>query len=174
LFAAIISRTKMNQNPSNFRPSAAATGSQQYLDASIRMASPAKLRLMLIERAVEVSGILAAQWREGQRLGPNEHSLKLMELISELLSGVAGGSNDQENKLCLQVADLYVFLLQHLVAAETNSDAQSIDEIGLVLQAEAETWRSAVAQEAAGKPTHAPTGPQSTPQASTGGLNFSA
>ena len=45
----------MNQNPSNFRPNSNATGSQSYLDSSVRMASPAKIRLMLIERAIEIA-----------------------------------------------------------------------------------------------------------------------
>ena len=162
----------MNENPSNFRPSGSNSGSQQYMDSSIRTASPAKLRLMLLERSVEVARLLSADWSSGQSLGSNEHSLTLLELISELLSGVAGGSNESENKLCLQVADLYVFLLQHLVIAEGNSDAAAIDEIRLVLEAEAETWRTAVAQQS-GVPaaTSSAPGPSS---AVSGGLNFSA
>ena len=180
----------MNDNPSNFRPQTSATGSQQYMDADVRMASPAKLRLMLLERSVEVAGMLSALWRSGKSQGPNEHSLNLLELISELLSGVAGGSNDAENKLCLQVADLYVFLLQHLVVAQDNSDADSVDEIQLVLQAETETWRAAVALAASNQMAAvggnvtttlgnipAPsfitrTNDAGTPQ--SGGLNFSA
>ncbi len=174
----------MNDNPSNFRPQGSVDGSQQYLDASIRTASPAKMRLMLLERSVEVARMLAATWRSGESQGANEQSLQLMELISELLSGIAGGSNEAENKLCLQVADLYVFLLQHLVLAEQNSDSGAIDEMQIVLEAETETWRSVVAQELSAKAGGAsnspapvppmPSGQPSSAQPVSGGLNFSA
>lgn len=168
----------MNDNPSNFRPQGSNNGSQQYLDASIRTASPAKMRLMLLERSVEVSRMLSATWRSGEGQGANEQSLQLMELISELLSGVAGGSNETENKLCLQVADLYVFLLQHLVLAEEKSDFGAIDEMQIVLEAETETWRSVVAQEisakAGGSTSAAAPMASGTDQAVSGGLNFSA
>lgn len=175
----------MNDNPSNFRPNGSHSGSQQYMDASIRTASPAKLRLMLLERSVEVARLLSESWASGQKKGPNEHSLTLLELISELLSGVAGGSNDAENKLCLQVADLYVFLLQHLVLAEEESDASAIDEIRMVLEAEVETWRAAVAQQSSGQQSSGPAASAtavsatsasatSSSPAVSGGLNFSA
>ena len=176
----------MNDNPSNYRPQGSESGSQQYLDASIRTASPAKMRLMLLERSVEVARMLAATWRSGKSQGANELSLQMMELIGELLSGIAGGNNDSENKLCLQVADLYVFLLQQIVLAEQNSDAGAVEEIQLVLEVETETWRSVVAQElsakasgSAGVPAPASTmasqsGQENSAPAVGGGLNFSA
>lgn len=172
----------MNDNPSNFRPQGSASGSQQYLDANIRMASPAKMRLMLLERSVEVARMLSANWRSKESTGANELSLQLMELLGELLSGVAGGSNEAENKLCLQVADLYVFLLQHLVVAEQHSDFGAIDEMQIVLEAETETWRSVVAQELSARAGATIGGPAPVPamasgqagQPSSGGLNFSA
>ncbi|EMI54415.1 flagellar protein FliS [Rhodopirellula sallentina] len=128
-------------------PSPAGFGrrsSDTYLESMIATASPAKLRLMLIERSVEVARHLAGLWREspGKR-GTNEHSLKLFELLSELLSGVT----DDKVEVCRTVADMYVFLCQHLIAAEENGDATMIDEIRLVLETEAETWRMVCMQE---------------------------
>jgi flagellar protein FliS len=120
---------------------------QQYLEAAVRTASPARLRLMLIERAVEVARSLAVRWRSGHDLGTNELSLKLLDLFTELLSGVTGGASGAESQICRQVSDLYVFLTQHLVEAESNSCATSIDEIQIVLETEAETWRSVCYQE---------------------------
>lgn len=119
--------------------------SDTYLESAIASASPARLRMMLIEKGVEVARHLAGLWREtpGMR-GTNEHSLKLLELLSELLSGVT----DQEVEVCRTVADMYVFLCQHLITAEENGDATMIDEIRLVLETEAETWRMVCAQEA--------------------------
>ena len=120
---------------------------QQYLEAAVRTASPAKLRLMLIERAVEVAGSLVVRWRSGHDLGTNELSLKLLDILTELLSGVTGGASGAESQICRQVSDLYVFLTQHLVEAESKSCATSIDEIRIVLETEAETWRSVCARE---------------------------
>jgi len=48
--------------------------------------------------------------------------------------------------MCRTVADLYVFLCQHLIAAK-DGDASMIDEIPLVLETEAETWRMVVREQ---------------------------
>ena len=118
-----------------------AYGGETYLEATIATASPARLRLMLIERAVEISRLLSDQWRTetaaGQPTGANQRSLRLLEILSELLSGVT----DPSIPVCRTVSDLYVFLCQHLIAAEASSDASAIDEIRIVLETEAETWR---------------------------------
>lgn len=138
---------------------------ERYLDATVRTASPARLRLMVIERAIEIAGSLAETWRgpsaEG---GSNEQSLKLLELLNELLGGVTGESGEVGQK----VADLYVFLIQHLLAAEENGDAGAVDEIAVVLQAEAETWRMVCANANPASPSG-----QAAPPAS-GGLNLHA
>ncbi len=131
------------------------------------MASPARLRLMIIERAIEVAASLSRVWREGQQPGPNEHSLMLLELLGELLSGISGSKDPGERQLCNRVSDLYVFLTKHLVSAEDHSDSESIDEIRLVLETEAETWRAVCVQELVNKQSTAASAP-------TGGLNFSA
>ena len=124
----------------------------QYLDAAVRTASPARLRLMLIERAIDVASGLVSRWDQGQDLGANEQSIHLLDLLTELLNGVRSGNSPPEQQLCQQVADLYVFLSKHLVEAEANNDVDSIKEIRVVLQTEAETWRSVCAREIAGSP----------------------
>lgn len=151
------------------RPPQANRNGDHYLEAAIRTASPAKLRLMLIERAVEVSARLAESWREpGGEAGPNEHSLKLLDLLTELLGGVTGG---RDSNLCREVADLYVFLSQHLTEAETKGDPMAIDEIRVVLEIEAETWRQVCLHERPAGDA-ASGGAGQTPSA--GGLNLEA
>ena len=120
---------------------------EQYLESVVRTASPAKLRLMLIERAVGVSECLESAWRENPGQGANEQSLKLFELINELLRGVVGSKQGDGEEICKQVSDLYVFLMKHLLMAEQRSDVASIEEIRVVLQVEAETWRLVCANE---------------------------
>jgi flagellar protein FliS len=102
---------------------------------------------MLIERAIDVCGDLAGRWRRGHDLGENEWSLRLLDLLTELLSGVASGGGEAERRICQSVSDLYVFLIQHLLAAEAASRAEAIDEIRLVLAIEAQTWQLVCADE---------------------------
>lgn len=149
---------------------------EQYLASTVRGARPERLRLLLIERAAETAGVLAKTWAAKEKLGANEYSLKLLELLNELLSGVAGGKDPAESEVCQKVADLYVFLVQHLIQAESHSDAGSIEEIKTVLEIEAETWRAVCAQSQS--PSQLPSQSQSTqspPLAQsepTGGLNL--
>ena len=143
---------------------------EQYLESVVRTASPAKLRLMLIERAVGVCESLEATWLKNPGQGANEPSLKLFELINELLRGVVGCKEREGEETCKQVADLYVFLLKHLMLAEQNSDVSSIAEIRTVLQIEAETWRLACANELPATSHQMGVGTSSTGK----GLNFEA
>ena len=138
-----------------------------YLTANIESASPARLRLMLIERAAELATSLASRWQADpeDRGGASEETLKLLDILVELLSGVTGSSDREENDTCRKVSDLYVFLIQHLMAAEEIGDAQSATEIAVVLNIEAETWRAVCAAGNAETP-HSGSG--------TAGLNFTA
>ncbi|MGV3483322.1 MAG: flagellar export chaperone FliS [Planctomycetaceae bacterium] len=110
----------------------------RYLENAVRNASPPRLRLMLIERAVGLCQSISQRWKEQRPAdGCDEQTLQLRDIMTELLAGV--GKSDLP--LALQVADLYVFLSQHLTSAEMSGDVSMIDEICLVLQTEAETWR---------------------------------
>ncbi len=117
--------------------------SQSYLEASVRTAPPARLRLMLIERGVELCQGISARWKATPpQTGCDEQTLHLSDILTELLSAV--GRSDLP--LAKQVSDIYVFLIQHLGRAEAACDASMIDELQLVLQTEAETWRAVCAQ----------------------------
>ncbi|QEG39710.1 flagellar export chaperone FliS [Roseimaritima ulvae] len=123
-----------------------AHNSEQYLAQSVLNASPARLRLMLIERGLQLASSLAAMPPES--LDPvafSDQTLRLRDILGELLSGVAVG----ETEVAKQVSDLYVFLLQHLTAAEQQHDPVSWREIATVLEIERETWQLACAQTSA-------------------------
>lgn len=136
----------MTQNQRLTRRDGVDSG-ERYLEAAVRTASPARMRLMLIERSIGVCDALAAVWRDGSKPGSNEYFIKLLELLNELLEGIKGGKSEEENELCCTVADMYVFLCKHVVAAESSSDGGAIDEVKTVLQADCETWRAVCAQE---------------------------
>ncbi len=130
------------------RPKMSSSGHRnardEYLENAVRAASPARIRLMLIDRAIEVCNVLAIKYRESDCLkGPNEQSIQLLDILGELLGGVANNKND----LCVQVSDLYVFLCQELVRAESTADADKIESIRDVLRIDSETWRAVCASE---------------------------
>lgn len=116
-----------------------------YLESLVHSASPARLRLLLIEKAVGLCGLLSSQWKQTPESaswdGP---SLQLADILTELLSGVSQGNTPVAKK----VADLYVFLIQHQNKAVDAGDPTMIDEIRVVLETEAETWRMVCAQSA--------------------------
>lgn len=131
---------------STLRPDHAATDQRgrRYLQGTVGTASPSKLRLMLIERAAEIAGGLASSWSDGPSTEASQGSLRLLEILTELLDGITAQGDLDLNR---RVADLYVFLIQHLVAAESAADAATAREIETVLRIEAETWRAVCARE---------------------------
>jgi len=114
-----------------------------YLESLVQSTPPARLRLMLIEKAVGLCQLVADRWNETPKSaswdGPN---IQLTDILTELLSGVSRG----DTQVAKQVADLYVFLIQHQNKAVESGDASMIDEIRIVLETEAETWRMVCAQ----------------------------
>lgn len=130
---------------------------ENYLESAVRTAPPARLRLMLIERAVGLCQAISASWTAAPTNRKwDERSLQLSDILTELLSGV--GRTDIS--VAKKVADLYVFLIQHLNKSVESGDATMIDEICVVLETEAETWRMVCAQSPTGTPNVAgPTPP---------------
>jgi len=159
----------MNLNDGRLIRREGANGGDQYLESVVRTATPAKLRLMLIERAVGIADSVAEAWRADPGQGANEQSLKLFDLLNELLRGVVGSKQGEGEEVCHKVADLYVFLIKHLLAAEEIGDVASVEEISAVLQVEAETWRLACANEMADSQ-----GRQRSEVSPSGGLNLEA
>lgn len=136
-----------------------------YLQASVQSASPARLRLMLINRALEITNSLGQKWSQDAESPDDGEVLRLLDILCELLSGVTGSSDPSENEACHKVADLYVFLTRHLLEAEENRNPSGMEQIAEVLRVESETWQLVCADEDLSR----------TPTQSTGsGLSFSA
>jgi flagellar secretion chaperone FliS len=116
---------------------------RHYLEEMVKSAPPARLRLLMIERGVELCRSISSRWKPTPpSSGCDEQTLHLADILTELLSGV----ESSDLPIAKQVSDLYVFLIQHLVRAEAACDASMIDELQLVLETEAETWRAVCAQ----------------------------
>jgi flagellar secretion chaperone FliS len=129
-----------------------------YLRQEVFSSSPARLRWMLIQRAVNlassiaaafepaaVSGFPAAGASESQR-STEEQLLGLREILNELLAGVTS----RENDLGRSVADLYVYLIALLTEAEAQRDAWGMQQLAEILKIEEETWQLYCRQEGAG------------------------
>lgn len=113
------------------------SANDQYLQNTVLSASPARLRLMLLDRSVGlVEAILDHRRRDSQTL-TDERTLTLRDILGELLSGVTRDSTE----LTVRIADLYVFLLQELTRAEQEPGLERIESIGKILRIEQETWR---------------------------------
>ncbi len=126
-----------------------APSNSNYLESLVKSAPPARLRLMLIEKGIGLCLVISDRIKASTvKVVWDEQSLHLFDVLNELLSGVSS----DDIPVTRQVADLYVFLLQHLNKAITVGDYSMIDELRLVLETEAETWRLVCAQSVSGSP----------------------
>ncbi len=105
----------------------------QYLESMVMTASPTRLRLLLICKAVHLCDELLAGDQQGLDAGKTLH---LFEIMTELLSGVRADSGEVGK----QISDLYLFLLKTLNDAERLQSRQKIAEIRAVLEIEQGTW----------------------------------
>lgn len=152
---------------------------EQYLEATIASAPPARLRLMLIERGSEIARWLAEEAEATVDAAAQAgQCLRLRDILGELLSGVAAG---QTTHVATQVSDLYVFLLQHLTRAEEDGDRAKFAQIASVLEIERQTWTEvcaatgkAQAAAATRSPGQAPIVTGNTATSSASSLNLHA
>jgi flagellin-specific chaperone FliS len=107
-----------------------------YLQQEVLTASPVRLRWMLITRAKELCEGVESLWRDGQTALGDQWSLRIREILGELLAGVTEG-----NPASAQVADFYLFLLKMLSEAEPAREAARMRTLRDLLAYEADTWK---------------------------------
>ncbi len=112
-------------------------------------ASPAKLRLMLIEAALKLAlrtrELMANdRWKEAV-----ETCVHCQEIITELMI-----SPDEERggELARQIKSLYLFIHKSLVTATIHRQPGQVDEALKILEIERETWRQVVGTIASSAP----------------------
>ena len=106
------------------------SANEQYLQTMILTASPAKLRFLLLERAVTLSERIKENRMRNPEQLVDEQTVTLRDILGELLAGV----KRSEDQLAKTVADLYVFLVQELTYAEQEPGTDRIDTIGHILE----------------------------------------
>lgn len=109
-----------------------------YLRTQVMSASPAELRMMLLDGAVK----FAKQGRQG--LADKNHEMvysgfsQARAIVTELMTSMR---HDVAPELCEQVRSLYAYIFQELVSASLENDINRADKVIELLEFEAETWR---------------------------------
>ncbi len=108
-----------------------------YLRNKVLSASPAELRLMLIEGAIRFSRVgregLAAKNYEQSYNGLLNAKNILMELTTSLRDEI-------DPDLCAKLRSLYMYMYRRLVDANLEKNPAIVDEVVSLLEFERETW----------------------------------
>ena len=86
--------------------------------------------------------MVAGLWESEQYAASREWSLRIREILGELVDGI----QDSSNPVSKPIADFYVFLLKLLTEAETTQDRDRLETLRELLSIEEETWREVVAR----------------------------
>lgn len=128
-------------DPTAAQPTSPSGGGSEepnaYLKTKILSASPAELRLMLIDGAIRFteqarSGLIANDFEQSF-----EGFSKARAIVTELISGLNPGVAPE---LCDRLMGLYTFIFTRLVEASSERSVEILDEILQLFQFERETW----------------------------------
>lgn len=114
-----------------------------YLRTQVMSASPAELRMMLLDGAVK----FAKQGRQG--LAEKNHEQvyngfsQSRAIVSELMTSMRP---EAAPELCEQVRALYAYIFQELVTVSLENDLPRADKVIQLLEFEQQTWRMLMEQ----------------------------
>lgn len=108
-----------------------------YLRNKVFSASPAELRLMLLDGALRFcrvgrEGLVAKNYEQSYNGLSNAKNI-IMELITSLRDEV-------DPDLCAKLRGLYMYMYKRLVDANLDKDPAPVDEVLSLLEFERETW----------------------------------
>jgi len=113
-------------------------GNNAYLRTRVMTATPAELRMMLLDGAVKY----ACQGREGMAKKDFEAMFNgisaCRNIVVELMTSI---SDDVDRTLADRVRSLYTFLFTELTTASMEKSVPKMDKIIELLEYEAQTWR---------------------------------
>jgi flagellar protein FliS len=120
-----------------------SSGPQAYLRTKVMTASPAELRLMLIDGAIR----FAEQTKRGYETRNFEMSFdsttKTQAILMELINALRP---EQAPELCHRLTALYTYLYRLLVEASSERDVSKVDEVLTRLRFERETWSMCIGE----------------------------
>lgn len=118
-------------------PQADPNAALAYLRTRVNTATPAELRLLLLDGAIRFARQgrdgLAARDFEKSHSGITQCRAILLELATNL-------RRDIDPDLCDRVYGLYMFLYQELISANMEKSAERTDRVIEILEYERETW----------------------------------
>lgn len=120
----------------------------EYLRTKVLTASPAELRMMLLDGAVR----FAEQAHDGLVQKDYERMFegvtRTQGILVELLNGL---ESKYDPELCQRLSGLYTYMYTRLVAASSQRDGAILEEVLRLLRYERETWQLLL-QKVAGEP----------------------
>jgi len=136
-----------------------------YLRTKVMTASPAELRLLLIEGAIKFSRQgrdgLAAKDYEACYNGLSQAKSIILELMSSLRPEV-------DPELCSQLSSLYTFMFRRLLDAMLEKKPEIVDEVVSLLEYDRETWMLLMEKMAKEQASGGPAAPKSAPAPGSG------
>lgn len=114
-----------------------ADSANAYLRTKVMTASPAQLRLMLIEGAIK----FAIQGRDG--LASKDYAASyngLTQAKSIILELINCLRPEVDADLCAKLSALYTFMYRRLIDANLEKKPAIVDEVLALLEYERETW----------------------------------
>ncbi len=115
--------------------------SNPYLEQEVLTASPARLKWLLLRKGVDLCQVVEQLWSQNQDNLASQWTVRLREILGELLAGVTG-----TDPLSRKVADLYVFTLKLLTTVETERNVPKLRQLRKILEIEEETWQLVLRQ----------------------------
>lgn len=110
---------------------------QAYLRTKVLTASPAELRLLLIDGAIR----FAQTMRDGLEVKDHEKiyegSSNCRAIVTELITSL---KPEVDPKLCERLNSLYTYIYSRLVEGMSEKDITIIDEVIKLLRYERDTW----------------------------------
>ncbi len=114
-----------------------------YLKTKILTASPAELRLLLLEGALRFAGSARAGLEQRDFEKSFEGFTRCQAILIELLSAL---NSDHAPDLCAKLSGLYTFMFNRIVEANSTRSTKITDEVIKLLEYECETWRMTMAK----------------------------
>jgi flagellin-specific chaperone FliS len=129
-----------------------------FLKQEVESASPARLRWLLLRKAVSLTEGIEHLLAEGRKNEVSQWWLRIQEILVELLDGVT----DRSNPAAEATADLYVFLLKTSRELLTHYQAKLAKDFLEILKMEQQTWELFLSQQNPGPSGDPPPGRNSS------------
>ena len=117
------------------------SNAQTYLRTRVMTASPAELRLMLIDGAIRFADQCRSGLADRNFEQAYEGSRQCRPILTELLSGL---KPENDRVLCDRINSLYTFLISLMMEGMSERDPSRIDQVLELLAYDRETWQLAV------------------------------